>query len=54
MVVHLRTFAITEETLGDLWHIEKKLFFLRHADSTGSPACPLDRGKISRKPCLSL
>ena len=54
MVVHLRTLPITEETLGDLWHIEKKLFFPRHADSTGSPACPLYRGKISRKPCLSL
>ena len=54
MVVHLRTLPITEETLRDLWHIEKKLFVLRHADSTGSPTCPLYRGKISRKPCLSL
>ena len=33
-VVHLRTLSITEETLRDLWHIEKKLLVLLHADST--------------------
>ena len=54
MVVHLRTLPIIEETLRDLWHIEKKLFVLRHAGSAGSPTCPLYRGKISRKPCLIL
>ncbi|MBE2287191.1 MAG: hypothetical protein IAE77_27295 [Prosthecobacter sp.] len=41
-VVHLRTLAITEETLRDLWHIEKKLLVLLHADSTGSPTWFLD------------
>jgi hypothetical protein len=54
MVVHLRTLPITAETLRDLWHIEKQLFVPCDADSTGSPTCPLYRGKISRKPCLSL
>ena len=41
-VVHLRTVATTEETLRDLWHIEKKLLQLLHADSTGSPTWFLD------------
>ena len=41
-VVHLRTLSITEETLRDLWHIEKKLLVLIHADSTGSPTWFLD------------
>jgi hypothetical protein len=41
-VVHLRTLSITEETLRDLWHIEKKLLVLLHADSTGSPTWFLD------------
>ncbi len=41
-VVHLRTLSITEETLRDLWHIEKKLLVLLHADSTGSATWFLD------------
>ena len=41
-VVHLRMLSITEETLRDLWHIEKKLLVLLHADSTGSPTWFLD------------
>jgi hypothetical protein len=41
-VVHLRTLSITEEKLRDLWHIEKKLLVLLHADSTGSPTWFLD------------
>ena len=41
-VVHLRTLSITAETLRDLWHIEKKLLVLLHADSTGSPTWFLD------------
>jgi hypothetical protein len=41
-LVHLRTLSITEETLRDLWHIEKKLLVLLHADSTGSPTWFLD------------
>ena len=41
-VVHLRTLSITEEALRNLWHIEKKLLQLLHADSTGSPTWFLD------------
>ena len=41
-MVHLRTLSITEEKLRDLWHIEKKLLVLLHADSTGSPTWFLD------------
>ena len=41
-VVHLRTLSITEETLRDLWHVEKKLLQLLHADTTGSPTWFLD------------
>jgi hypothetical protein len=41
-VVHLRTLSITEEMLRDLWHLEKKLLVLLHADSTGSPTWFLD------------
>ena len=41
-MVHLRTLSITEETLRDLWHIEKKLLALLHADTTGSPTWFLD------------
>ena len=36
-VVYLRTFGISEETLRDLWVLEKKLLTLLHVDSTGSP-----------------
>ncbi len=41
-VAHLRTLSTTEETLRDLWHIEKKRLVLLHADSTGSPTWFLD------------
>lgn len=41
-VVHLRTLSIAEETLRDLWHIEKKLLQLLHADTTGSSTWFLD------------
>lgn len=41
-VVHLRTLAIAEESIRDLWNIEKKLLQLLHADSTGSPTWFLD------------
>jgi hypothetical protein len=40
--VHLRALSIPEETLRDLWHIEKKFLVLLHADSTGSPTWFLD------------
>lgn len=41
-LVYLRTLAVSEETLRDLWQIEKKLLQLLHADSTGSPTWFLD------------
>jgi hypothetical protein len=41
-VVSLRMLNIPEETLRDLWHIEKKLLQLLHFDSTGSPTWFLD------------
>ena len=41
VLVHLRTFAIAEELLRDLWHIEKKLMLLLQAD-TSSPTWFLD------------
>jgi hypothetical protein len=42
-IVALRTLNIAEETLRDLWHLEKILLQLLHVDSTGSPtwATPL-------------
>lgn len=41
-VVYLRTFGVSEETLRDLWFLEKKLLTLLHVDSTGSPTWYLD------------
>ena len=41
-LVHLRALSISEETLRNLWHIEKKLLLLLHADTTGSPTWFLD------------
>ena len=41
-LVYLRTLSISEETLRDLWRIEKKLLQLLHVDSTGSPTWFLD------------
>jgi|ERR1039458_417850 hypothetical protein len=41
-IVDLRTFDISEETLHDLWHLEKKLLQLIHVDSTGSRTWFLD------------
>ena len=40
--INLRTFDISEETLRDLWHLEKKLLQLLHVDSTGSRTWFLD------------
>lgn len=39
-VVYLRTHSITEETLRDLWHIEKKLC-KRHAERRAKPLATL-------------
>jgi len=41
-IVYLRTFDIREETLRDLWILEKKLLTLLHVDSTGSQTWFLD------------
>jgi hypothetical protein len=41
-LLHLRTLFIPEETLRNLWQIEKKLLQLLHADSTGSATWFLD------------
>ena len=49
-VVHLRTLSISEEALRDLWHIEKKLLQLLHADSTGSPTWFLDSCGATTRP----
>jgi hypothetical protein len=38
----LRTFDVAEETLRELWHLEKKLLQLLHVDSSGSPTWFLD------------
>ena len=41
-LVHLRTFGVSEETLRELWVLEKKLLVLLHVDSTGSRTWFLD------------
>lgn len=41
-LVAMRTLNISEETLRDLWHLEKKLLQLLHVDSTGSSTWFLD------------
>jgi len=41
-IVYLRTFGVSEETLRDLWVLEKKLLTLLHVDSTGSRTWFLD------------
>lgn len=41
-IIALRTFDIAEETLRDLWHLERKLLQLLHVDSTGSRSWFLD------------
>ena len=41
-IIALRTFDIAEETLRDLWQLEKKLLQLLHVDSIGSPTWFLD------------
>lgn len=40
--VFLRVLNVSEESLRDLWHLEKKLLQLLHVDSTGSPTWFLD------------
>ncbi|MEY4006855.1 MAG: hypothetical protein RLZZ221_2951 [Verrucomicrobiota bacterium] len=41
-VISLRTLNISDDVILNLWHLEKKLLQLLHADSTGSPTWFLD------------
>lgn len=41
-VLYLRTFGVSEESLRELWVLEKKLLTLLHVDSTGSQTWFLD------------
>ena len=41
-IVFLRVMNVPEESLRNLWRLEKKLLQLLHADSTGSPTWFLD------------
>jgi hypothetical protein len=41
-VVYLRALNTSDDSLRDLWNLEKKLLRLLHADSTGSPTWFLD------------
>jgi hypothetical protein len=41
-IIALRTFDIAEETIRELWHLEKKLLQLLHVDSAGSRTWFLD------------
>ena len=41
-VIHLRTFGVSEESLRELWFLEKKLLTLLHIDTTGSKTWFLD------------
>ena len=41
-VIFLRMLNVSEESLRDLWRLEKKLLQLLHVDSTGSPTWFLD------------
>jgi len=41
-IVYLRSFGISEETLRDLWSLEKKLLLLLHVEASGSPTWFLD------------
>ncbi len=41
-VVYLRTFGVSEETLRNLWFLEKKLMTLLHVDCAGSQTWFLD------------
>lgn len=41
-IIHLRIFSVSFESLTHLWHLEKAVMRLLHADSTGSPTWFLD------------
>ncbi|HQW29614.1 MAG TPA: hypothetical protein PK529_10545 [Verrucomicrobiales bacterium] len=50
IVVQLRILNVSEEKLRDLWHIEKKLLQLLHADTTGSSTWFLDSCGVASNP----
>ncbi len=49
-VVYLRRLAVSEQSLLDLWHVEKKLLQLLHADSSDSPTWFLDSCGATARP----
>lgn len=49
-LIALRTLNISEDILLDLWHLEKKLLQLLHADSTGSATWFLDSCAVGKNP----
>jgi len=49
-VIFLRMLNVSEESLRDLWHIERKLLQLLHVDSTGSSTWFLDSCGASTHP----
>ena len=49
-LIYLRSLSISEETLRDMWHLEKKLLELLHVDSTGSPTWFLDANGAKDNP----
>jgi len=49
-IIHLRTFGVSEESLRELWFLEKKLLTLLHIDTTGSKTWFLDAcGKMTHR-----
>jgi len=54
-VISLRTLNVSDSALLDLWHLEKKLLQLLHADSTGSATWFLDEcGRTTHPNCRLL
>lgn len=54
-VIALRTLNVAEETVRDLWHLEKKLLQMLHVDSTGSVTWFLDAcGQTTQLRCRLL
>ena len=41
-IIHLRIFSVSFESLTHLWHLEKAVMRLLHADTTSSPTWFLD------------
>jgi hypothetical protein len=49
-VIFLRMLNVSEDSLRDLWHLEKKLLQLLHVDSTGSATWFLDACGLKSHP----